>query len=102
MSGNAAPPPAPRADASGHAAPATHHASLAELIFIELVGRAFLRVENVAVIKPEPDALAALSIQLAETFQKVAGRSNSQGSEVETSMFAAEANPLLMAWSYLA
>ena len=72
MSGNAAPPPAPKADASGHAAPATHHASLAELIFIELVGRAFLRVENVAVIKPEPDVLAALSIQLAETFQKVA------------------------------
>ncbi len=72
MSGHAAPPPAPKADAGGPAAPTGAHTNLAELIYIELVGRAFLRVENAAVIKPEPDALAALSIKLAETFQKVA------------------------------
>ena len=32
--------------------------SLAELIYVELVGRAFLRVENNAVIKPDPALLA--------------------------------------------
>ncbi len=74
MSGHAAPPPPPKADASGPAAPAGSRTSLAELIYIELIGRAFLRVENAAVIKPEPDTLAALSIQLAESFQKVAAK----------------------------
>ena len=76
MSGHAAPPPPPaaKADAGGHAAPAGHGPGLAELIYIELVGRAFLRVENVAVIKPEPAALATLSIQLAETWQKTAAK----------------------------
>jgi hypothetical protein len=74
MSGHAAPPPPPKADAGGPAAPAGARTSLAELIYIELIGRAFLRVENVAVIKPEPDALATLSIQLAESFQKVAAK----------------------------
>jgi hypothetical protein len=43
---------------------------LASRIYVELVGRAFLRVENVAVIKPDPAELAKLSLQLAETFRK--------------------------------
>lgn len=46
--------------------------SLAELIYIELVGRAFLRVENNAVIKPDPALLAKLSIVLATEFEKAA------------------------------
>jgi len=53
-------------------APATAGTSLAELIYIELVGRAFLRVENNAVIKPEPSQLAKLSIALATEFEKAA------------------------------
>ncbi|HEY6239711.1 MAG TPA: hypothetical protein VIW78_02615 [Burkholderiales bacterium] len=44
---------------------------LASRIYVELVGRAFLRVENAAVIKPDPAELAKLSFQLAETFRKV-------------------------------
>jgi hypothetical protein len=44
---------------------------LASRIYVELVGRAFLRVENAAVIKPDPGELAKLSLQLAETFRKV-------------------------------
>jgi len=44
---------------------------LASRIYVELVGRAFLRVENAAVIKPDPAELAKLSLQLAETFRKV-------------------------------
>lgn len=44
---------------------------LASRIYVELVGRAFLRVENAAVIKPEAAELAKLSFQLAETFRKV-------------------------------
>ncbi|MGB7541702.1 MAG: hypothetical protein WA373_13060 [Burkholderiales bacterium] len=43
---------------------------LAARIYVELVGRAFLRVDNAAVIKPDPGELAKLSIQLAETFHK--------------------------------
>jgi hypothetical protein len=43
---------------------------LAELIYVELVGRAFLRVENAAVIKPEPEVLAKLSLALAAAFRK--------------------------------
>jgi hypothetical protein len=43
---------------------------LAARIYVELVGRAFLRVDNAAVIKPDPAELAKLSIQLAETFLK--------------------------------
>ncbi|KKW30389.1 MAG: hypothetical protein UY75_C0034G0009 [Parcubacteria group bacterium GW2011_GWC2_52_8c] len=38
--------------------------------YVELVGRGFLRVENAAVIKPPPEALAKLSFELAETFHK--------------------------------
>ena len=44
---------------------------LASRIYVELVGRAFLRVENAAVIKPDPAELAKLSFQLAEAFHKV-------------------------------
>ncbi|HTF16250.1 MAG TPA: hypothetical protein VK643_16445 [Burkholderiales bacterium] len=44
---------------------------LASRIYVELVGRAFLRVENAAVFKPDPAGLAKLSLQLAETFRKV-------------------------------
>jgi hypothetical protein len=47
-------------------------ASLAELIYVELVGRAFLRVENNAVIKPDPAQLAKLAIELATEFEKTA------------------------------
>jgi hypothetical protein len=46
-------------------------ADLASRIYVELVGRAFLRTENTAVIKPDPAELAKLSVQLAETFRKV-------------------------------
>jgi hypothetical protein len=44
---------------------------LASLIYVELVGRAFLRTDNTAVIKPEPAELAKLSIRLAATFREV-------------------------------
>jgi hypothetical protein len=49
---------------------------LASRIYVELVGRAFLRVENAAVIKPDPVELAKLSLQLAETFRKVEKAAN--------------------------
>jgi hypothetical protein len=58
---------APAAPASASAA-----TSLAELIYVELIGRAFLRVENNAVIKPDPAQLAKLSIALATEFEKAA------------------------------
>jgi hypothetical protein len=44
---------------------------LAEQIYVELLGRAFLRVDNAAVIKPEPADLARLSLQLAHAFREV-------------------------------
>ena len=44
---------------------------LASRIYVELVGRAFLRAENAAVFKPNPAELAKLSLQLADTFRKV-------------------------------
>jgi hypothetical protein len=44
---------------------------LASRIYVELVGRAFLRTDNAAVIKPDPVELAKLSIQLADIFRKV-------------------------------
>ncbi|HMH17281.1 MAG TPA: hypothetical protein VK572_03935 [Burkholderiales bacterium] len=44
---------------------------LASRIYVELVGRAFLRVESAAVIKPDPVELAKLSFQLADVFRKV-------------------------------
>jgi hypothetical protein len=43
---------------------------LAAEIYVELVGRAFLRTDNVATIKPEPAALAKLSFELATAFQE--------------------------------
>ena len=52
------------------AAAASSETSLAELIYVELVGRAFLRVENAAVFKPDAAQLAKLSIALATEFQK--------------------------------
>lgn len=44
---------------------------LAAAIYVELVGRAFLRVDNAATIKPEAGVLAALSFELAEAFKKI-------------------------------
>lgn len=44
---------------------------LAAAIYVELVGRAFLRVENAAVIKPEAGTLATLAFELAVAFKKV-------------------------------
>jgi len=43
---------------------------LADLIYVELIGRAFLRVENAASIKPDAATLAKLSIDLAEVLHK--------------------------------
>ena len=45
---------------------------LAASIYVELVGRAFLRMENAATIKPEPAVLAKLSFDLAASFHEVA------------------------------
>ena len=45
-------------------------AEVAAAIYVELVGRAFLRVDNAAVIKPEAGALATLSFELAAAFKK--------------------------------
>jgi phosphotransacetylase len=47
--------------------PATQ--DLASRIYVELVGRAFLRSDNTAVIKPDAAELAKLALQLAETFR---------------------------------
>jgi hypothetical protein len=43
---------------------------LAEIIYVELVGRAFMRVENTASVKPDPSILAKLSLDLAEAYFK--------------------------------
>jgi len=54
-----------------HAAAATASgSSLAEQIYVELIGRSYLRVENNAQFKPDPATLAKLSIQLALVFEK--------------------------------
>jgi hypothetical protein len=45
-------------------------AQLAAEIYVELVGRAFLRTDNAATIKPEPAVLARLSFELAVAFQE--------------------------------
>ncbi|MSQ53726.1 MAG: hypothetical protein EXR28_17820 [Betaproteobacteria bacterium] len=63
MSENAAPPPA-----AGHASSASGP-DLAELIYVELLGRAFMRVENTASVKPDAAILARLSLELAETYR---------------------------------
>ena len=39
---------------------------LAELIYVELIGRAFMRVENTASVKPDGATLAKLSLELAD------------------------------------
>ena len=49
---------------------------LASRIYVELIGRAFLRADNTAVIKPDPGELAKLSLQLAETFRKAEKAAN--------------------------
>ncbi len=49
---------------------------LASRIYVELVGRAFLRTDNTAVIKPDAAELAKLAIQLAETFRKQEAAAN--------------------------
>lgn len=49
---------------------------LASRIYVELVGRAFLRVDNAAVVKPDPVELAKLSIQLAEIFRRMEKAAN--------------------------
>jgi len=55
---------------TGHASAPAPGASLAELIYVELIGRAFLRVENNAQIKPDPAQLAKLAIELASVYDK--------------------------------
>lgn len=52
------------------AAPPSSGQKLSELLYVELIGRAFLRMENTATIKPDPGQLAKLSLQLAEVFKK--------------------------------
>ena len=59
---------------SGHspspaAAAAAAGPHLAELLYVELIGRAFLRVDNAATIKPDAASLAKLSLDLAETYK---------------------------------
>lgn len=44
-------------------------AEVAAAIYVELIGRAFLRVDNAAVIKPEAKVLASLSFELAAAFK---------------------------------
>lgn len=43
---------------------------LATRIYVELIGRSYLRVENAATFKPDAAELAKLSIRLAATFRK--------------------------------
>jgi hypothetical protein len=43
---------------------------IATRIYVELIGRSYLRVENAAVIKPDPLELARLSFKLAGEFLK--------------------------------
>ena len=54
---------APKAGAS------TSAPDLAELIYVELLGRAFMRVENTASVKPDAAIIAKLSLDLAETYK---------------------------------
>ena len=53
------------------AVPASSGQKLSELLYVELIGRAFLRAENTVTIKPDPAQLAKLCLQLAELFHKV-------------------------------
>ncbi|MFM9966846.1 MAG: hypothetical protein ACKVQK_00370 [Burkholderiales bacterium] len=43
---------------------------LAEIIYVELIGRAFMRVENAASVKPDGGTLARLSLDLADAYFK--------------------------------
>jgi hypothetical protein len=45
---------------------------LAAAIYVELVGRAFMRVENAASVKPDAAVLAKLAFELATAFQESA------------------------------
>lgn len=56
----------PTADKS--LAPPVPGLDIATRIYVELIGRSYLRVENAAVIKPEPLELAKLSFKLAAKF----------------------------------
>ncbi|OFZ96326.1 MAG: hypothetical protein A3H35_11760 [Betaproteobacteria bacterium RIFCSPLOWO2_02_FULL_62_17] len=58
-----APPAAAAAKAAGGP-------DLAELIYVELIGRAFMRVENAASVKPDGATLAKLSLDLAAAYFK--------------------------------
>ena len=49
---------------------ASWDAPLAAAIYVELVGRAFLRTDNAASIKPDAAVLATLSFELAAAFRK--------------------------------
>jgi hypothetical protein len=42
---------------------------LAAAIYVELIGRAFMRVENAASVKPDAAVLAKLAFELAAAFQ---------------------------------
>jgi hypothetical protein len=61
--------PAGDKDKTPMSAAALADQKLAESIYVELLGRAFLRVENAAVIKPEAGDLARLSLKLAIAFR---------------------------------
>jgi hypothetical protein len=45
---------------------------LAAAIYVELVGRAFMRVENAASVKPDAAVLAKLAFELAGSFEESA------------------------------
>ena len=60
MSEEAAPQPSNSKTGSGP--------DLAEIIYVELVGRAFMRVDNNASVKPDGATLAKLSLELAEAY----------------------------------
>ena len=64
MSEEAAPQPQPSNSKAGSGP------DLAEIIYVELIGRAFMRVENTASVKPDAATLAKLSIELADIYFK--------------------------------
>ena len=61
MSDTEAPPPASNSKAGSGP-------DLAEIIYVELIGRAFMRAENTASVKPDGSILAKLSMELAEAY----------------------------------
>ena len=56
-------------NAKEQAGRASSDAALAAAIYVELVGRAFLRTDTTASVKPEPKVLATLSFELAAAFR---------------------------------